>query len=128
MTSVCSILIAAQQLSLLVLIGDLPDEPHVPSARQMERQLSQLLVRLTVRSLEGSTPEARAPGQDYTWQMSWRLVFTWQCPIMFIGYSTLFYFIGLSIVVCSPLIQGAEWGPGVWVSIFRLSKMKSNRC
>ena len=117
MTSVCGILIAAQQLSLLALLGELPADPHAPSAKHMERQLSQLLAHSLVQLRPTTNSEIGTTEQQRKWQLSWKMIFTWQCPIMFIGYSTLFYFVGLSVVVCSPLISGEDWGPGVWVSL-----------
>lgn len=83
----------------------------------IERQLSQLLTRGSARRREGRDSEGNATEHMSEWQFSWRLIFTWQCPMMFIGYSTLFYFIGLTVVVCSPLIYGKPWGPEIWVSV-----------
>lgn len=100
MTSVCGILIAAQQISLLTLLGDLPPDQHAASATKVRRHLGQLFCEV-----------------DGQWRLSWRMIFTWQVPMMFIGYSFLFYFIGLTVVVCTPLIRREEWGPNIYVSI-----------
>jgi hypothetical protein len=113
MTSVPGLLIAAQQLSLLALIGDLPAQPQDTSLKNIERQLSQILAREDVRRL---SPDEDAVEYPYKWQLSWRMIFTWQCPMMFIGYSFLFYFIGLTVVICSPLIYRVAWGPPIYVS------------
>ncbi len=106
MTSVCGILIGAQQISLLVLVGDLPEDPHAPSRKRMERHLSQLLIP---RSAGGTSETGDAALE---WQRSWKQIFTWQVPLMFVAYSFLFYFIGLTTVVCAPLINWTGMGPG----------------
>ena len=110
MTSVCGILIGAQQISLLVLVGDLPEDPHAPSRKRMERHLSQLLIP---RSAGGTSETGDAALE---WQRSWKQIFTWQVPLMFVAYSFLFYFIGLTTIVCAPLINWTEWGPEIYVS------------
>ena len=106
MTSVCGILIAAQQLSLLTLIGELPPEAQAPAPRDIRRHLNLLLKK------QQSEP---GDGARESWRLSWNSIFTWQCPMMFIGYSFLFYFVGLTVVVCTPLINREEWGPSIYV-------------
>ena len=49
------------------------------------------------------------------WQPRWKMIFVWQCPTMFLSYSVCFYLIGLTIFVCSPLIQG-DSGSQAYVS------------
>ena len=44
------------------------------------------------------------------------MIFTWQCPIMFLSYSVLFFLAGLTILVCTPLIMGHSWDAGYSVS------------
>jgi hypothetical protein len=108
MTSVCGILIAAQQVSLLMLIGELPEDPTNTSSKSLRRHVSQILVEL---------PKPEANGEDrMRWCISWRLIFAWQCPMMFFGYSTLLYFIGLTVIVITPLIEGRT-GPPIKVAI-----------
>jgi len=103
MTSVCGILIAAQQVSLLMLIGELPEDPHSADSKTFRRHVSQILVE---------KPKPEATGEDrMRWCVSWRLIFAWQCPMMFFGYSTLLYFIGLTVIVITPLIEGETGAP-----------------
>jgi hypothetical protein len=115
MTSVPGLLIAAQQLSLLALIGDLPAQPQDTSLKKIERHLSQILAKKDL-PLPGPHENENAVEFPYKWQLSWRMIFTWQCPMMFIGYSFLFYFIGLTVVICSPLVYRVAWGPEIYVS------------
>ncbi len=50
------------------------------------------------------------------WTVWWKMVFTWQIPMMFPGYSFLCYTVGLTILACTPLIQRQAWGPESKVS------------
>jgi len=121
-TSICGIFLATQQLALLALIGDIPEEPDDPKTTTvLRRHLSQILAEKQPTVISPSQGVEAAHGSfqygrgDASWEISWRLIFSWQCPMMFIGYSTLFYMIGLSTVVCTPLFQ-EEWGPNCYVS------------
>ncbi|KAK3315431.1 hypothetical protein B0H66DRAFT_565355 [Apodospora peruviana] len=40
----------------------------------------------------------------------WNMIFTWQAPIMLLGYSIIGFFMGLVIFVCTPLYDGHD-GP-----------------
>ena len=111
MTSVCGILIAAQQVSLLTLIGDLPEQHHAASRKRIERHLSQLLISRP--RTDGTSEHGQSSLQ---WERCWKQIFTWQVPLMFVAYSFLFYFIGLTVVVCTPMFDGTEWGPKYYVS------------
>lgn len=98
---------------MLSLMGELPEgreNCRKVSAKTMRRHLGQILIEVA-----GSESEAVAGGG--VWVLSWRLVFTWQCPMMFIAYSTLFYIVGLSVVVLTPLIK-EDWGENCYVSFF----------
>ncbi|KAK3376798.1 hypothetical protein B0T24DRAFT_229707 [Lasiosphaeria ovina] len=112
-TSVFGIFLAAQQLSLLSLMGELPEDHAATSARVMTRHLGQVLGRAKRKGAGAATGDGEAAGQDlsYTdgWVLNWRLIFNWQCPMMFIAYSTLFYMVGLTVVACTPLLT-EEWG------------------
>ncbi|KAK3690092.1 hypothetical protein B0T22DRAFT_462978 [Podospora appendiculata] len=122
-TSICGIFLSAQQLTLLSLIGDLPEGPNTPSAAMMRRHLSQILYEK--KGPRGSTPadgEAATVGSGSQWVLSWRQVFAWQCPMMFIAYSTVFYMVGLTVVVCTPLIW-EDWGPNSYMAVAYIASM-----
>lgn len=36
----------------------------------------------------------------------WKMMFTWQCPMMFMAYSVISFLGGLTIYVCTPLFNG----------------------
>ncbi|KAK3940916.1 hypothetical protein QBC46DRAFT_312694 [Diplogelasinospora grovesii] len=134
-TSICGIFLSAQQLSMLSLIGELPAGGYeMMSARMLERHLNQMLahrkkqgLRRLVRETaaaeeeeEGRGGEAQNEGKE--WTLCWRLVFTWQCPMMFIAYATLFYIIGLTVVVCTPLIW-EDFGPNSYIAVAYIATM-----
>lgn len=39
----------------------------------------------------------------------WNMVFTWQAPVMLMSYSTIFFLLGLSIFVLTPLYDGRNF-------------------
>jgi hypothetical protein len=39
----------------------------------------------------------------------WNMVFTWQAPIMLMSYSVVFFLMGLTIYVLTPLYDGREF-------------------
>ncbi|KAE9380913.1 hypothetical protein N431DRAFT_459827 [Stipitochalara longipes BDJ] len=108
--ALCGVLLAAQQVTALSLLGPLPknSSPAV-SYKAILRYLPQMLVRTSVAPLD---PEGRDSDYDLgEWTVRWKMVFTWQIPMMFTGYSFLCYIIGLTILACTPLIQRQPWGP-----------------
>ncbi|KAF2464796.1 uncharacterized protein BDR25DRAFT_319053 [Lindgomyces ingoldianus] len=113
MTSVCGILISAQQVSLLTLVGDLPVDPLAASSKTIQRHLNQILIDCQP-PIRDSDEAAHEYSQQ--WVLSWKQIFTWQCPMMFFGYSTLLYFVGLTVIVCTPLIEERK-GPTINVAI-----------
>lgn len=54
------------------------------------------------------------------WEPRWKMVFTWQCPAMFLAYSVLGFLSGLTLFVCTPLIRMRPWGAESNVSCFTL--------
>lgn len=60
-----------------------------------------------------SQPERSGVG---SWKPRWKMVFTWQCPMMFMSYSVCLFLLGLTMFVCTPLIRGDDWGPASNVS------------
>lgn len=55
-------------------------------------------------------------GGTEEWRLCWKMIFIWQCPIMCLSYSVLFFLSGLMIFVCTPLIRGDSWNTGYNVS------------
>ena len=51
------------------------------------------------------------------WKPRWKMIFTWQCPMMFMSYSVCLFGLGLTMFVCTPLIQGDPWSTDSDVSV-----------
>ena len=51
------------------------------------------------------------------WKPRWKLIFIWQCPIMFMSYSVCSFIAGLTLFVCSPLVHGDHWSTDSYVRI-----------
>ncbi|KAK1779626.1 hypothetical protein QBC45DRAFT_441713 [Copromyces sp. CBS 386.78] len=57
------------------------------------------------------------------WTFSWRVMFVWQCPTMLIAYSTVFYMVGLFVVVCTPVLETRKWGPDSYVAVVYMASL-----
>lgn len=103
MWSVFGILVAAQQMSMLYSVGDLPKDHAVVPTETLRRHLFQFLVEVPVsrRSFTLTRMDRERPRPK--WQLSWKSIFIWQLPLMAFGYAFLLYIIGLTVVVCTPL-------------------------
>ena len=108
--SICGILLAAQQVAAFSLLGPFPENPSADGARKAILRYLPHMLRKT--SMQVSHNEARNPEYDLgEWTVRWKMVFTWQVPMMFMAYSFLCYILGLTIMACSPLLQRQPWGP-----------------
>lgn len=57
------------------------------------------------------------------WTFSWKVIFVWQCPIMLIAYSTVFYMVGLFVFVCTPVLEVRKWGPESYVAVVYMASL-----
>ena len=107
--SILGILLAAQQISVLEILGPVPHASEASFETTLGRYVPLLLVQSNV------TPSAAAHEHDkgnmggICWVPKWKMIFTWQCPIMFMSYSVCLFLAGLTLVVCTPLIKGQKW-------------------
>ena len=108
--SVLGILLSAQQMAVFHFLGEIPRSDST-IARAMVDRYRPLLIESTTRNgpgrrknrqtLETETPRFR-PKRS--------MVFTWQCPMMFMSYSVCLFLLGLTMVVITPLIRIRERG------------------
>lgn len=92
------------------------DEAHgEPGSKKMDvgRYLPLMLTEVRQHPYRA---ELRRDVHEMTWRPRYKMVFTWQCPIMFMSYSVCSYLAGLTIYVCTPLIRGNVWSAGSNVS------------
>ncbi|KAI9699598.1 MAG: hypothetical protein M1820_007097 [Bogoriella megaspora] len=103
--SILGIALAAQQLAVLNILGELPEESESEAAMgSLNRYLHLMLSR-----------QYRLKPRP-----KWKMVFIWQCPTMFMSYSLSFFLLGLTLLVCTPLIRGGAWNTNKAVAIFYL--------
>ncbi len=111
MLSILGILVAAQQVAVLTLLG----EPKVSRASGHIRRYRPLLLAEVGEREFDVRPYSDGSSRS-NWGPRWKMVFIWQCPMMFLSYSVCFFLAGLTLYVCTPLIRGAQWSEGVNVS------------
>ncbi|KAK3388464.1 hypothetical protein B0T20DRAFT_364515 [Sordaria brevicollis] len=93
---------------------------HSPSAAHVEAQAGHTLDhgkpsdQAVVVVEVATTPTAREPQK---WVLSPRKLFVWQCSIMVVAWSAVFYLMGLSVVVCTPLLENDEWEPDSYAAV-----------
>lgn len=107
--SICGILLAAQQIAVLQLLGKPPTQTYsgFPEKADVRRFLPLMLSEVRARgSRTDSVCDSNSVGE---WKPRWKMVFVWQCPIMFLSYSVCLFLAGLTLFVCTPLIKGDAW-------------------
>jgi hypothetical protein len=105
--SVLGILLAAQQVAVLNFLGPLPSSKKV---REVDVCLGRYLPVLLSHNGSQYVPRRK-------------MVFTWQCPLMFMSYSVCAFLAGLTVLVCTPLIhRNGGWNEGCNVSTTQVSK------
>jgi hypothetical protein len=113
--SILGILLSAQQAAVLNLMGELPGDCISPFAKaDVRRYLILMLSENQPRELQSESHTGRS-GLG-VWKPRWKMVFTWQCPIMFMSYAVCLFLAGLTIFVCTPLIRGGKWSTSANVS------------
>ncbi|ORY14674.1 hypothetical protein BCR34DRAFT_560042 [Clohesyomyces aquaticus] len=110
--SILGILLSAQQIAVLHALGPLPPTSKPEHIETAIRCYSPLLLA-NPNKLNLSLPNLNATPRR-------KMVFTWQCPMMFMAYSVISFLFGLTILVCTPLIRRQEWNSGCNIAIMYL--------
>ena len=94
-------------MAVLELLGELgtSDDPLIVN-EEVERYLS----LMTRRPRKGLGEDVTSPGSQG--KLQWKWIFIWQAPAMLVSYSVTLFLLGLTLYVCTPLIQGHGWTPG----------------
>jgi len=125
--SILGILLPAQQITVLRLLG----KPSASSKHALNttEEIRRFLPLFLTKKEEPSPRTGLYPGSNELgeWRPRWKMVFTWQCPIMFMSYSVCFFSAGLTIYVCTPLIRRDSWSANSNVSQRRLPSTLSRR-
>ena len=119
--SILAIMLAAQQVAVLQILGKPPTSltGGYKEKEEIRRFLPLMLSEdkpSRRRLLTGSTL-----GEDNSsilgkWRPRWKMVFVWQCPMMFLSYSISAFLLGLTLFVCTPLIRNDSWNTSSNVS------------
>lgn len=119
--SILGILLSAQQLVVLNILDTVPDSRSPSVAEKAVKRYLPLMLSMTAQpDIEAeSQPSSGGLGK---WKPRWKMVFTWQCPMMFMSYSVCLFLAGLTILVCTPLIRGVVWSEGANVNISYISR------
>ena len=120
--SILGILMAAQQTSVLHLLGK-PAPSAVDDCLEKTNMHRFLPLILTEKrpQIPRSARSLDLGGGNKKWRPRWKMVFIWQCPIMFMSYSVCFFLIGLTLFVCTPLIRADSWNTACNVGSAMLS-------
>jgi hypothetical protein len=108
--TILGILLSAQQIAVLNMLGPIPQKGHSEMTARIVRHYLPLLL-----SVDENT-STRFGTDLEKWKPRWKMIFTWQCPIMFLSYSVVLFLAGLTLIVCTPLIRKEPWGNGSNVS------------
>ena len=103
------LLLGAQQAAVLDLLGEPREhsDPHITTI-DLNRYLP-LMLRVRRARTSSGIPEIGGP--------RWKMIFIWQCPVMFMSWSAGLFYMGLVILVCSPLIQRSQSDAELIVSV-----------
>ncbi|KAF2247983.1 hypothetical protein BU26DRAFT_393026, partial [Trematosphaeria pertusa] len=104
--SILGILLSASQATVLHILGPLPSPAKTS---RYHNAIQRYVPILLSRTSDG-------------WKPRMKMVFTWQCPMMFMAYSVCAFLAGLTILVCTPLIrrEGA-WNAGCNIAVMYLT-------
>ena len=121
--SILAILLAAQQLSVLQLLGR-PNRQALNDRSDGKADIDRYLPMMLSEIPQPYSASERLEPQERLrkWRPRWKMIFTWQCPIMFMSYSVLLFMAGLTILVCTPLVREKEWETGSNVNLRNAQK------
>lgn len=106
--SILGIMLSAQQIVVLSLLGELPERgTSRATLKRLDRYLPLILSKQLSREIE--TESQTAKNEIGVWRPRWKMVFTWQCATMFMSYALIGFLAGLTLLVCTPLIRGGKW-------------------
>ncbi|KAG8531349.1 uncharacterized protein KY384_002978 [Bacidia gigantensis] len=118
--SILGILLSAQQITVFQLLGKPPNDlkDRDSTIKSIRRFLPLILSEVSPSRTYAET--ANDLGEIGRWRPRWKMVFIWQCPVMFMSYSVSLFMAGLTIFVCTPLIRFEGWTTGANIAVFYL--------
>ena len=112
--SLLGILLSAQQASAIEHLG----KPNLDSANEAKE--AHRYMPLILSPMDSTRNK---------WVLKRRMIFVWQCPIMFMSYSVWTFVCGMTLYVTTPLIRREwdHWTVGVNVSATSLGSSLGGR-
>jgi hypothetical protein len=102
--AILGILLSASEVTVLHILGPLRPHRTDSASNDAFNRYKPLLLSQECNDAQIYTPR-------------WKMVFTWQGPLMFMSYSVCTFLAGLTILVCTPFIrEGGKWSEGHSVS------------
>jgi hypothetical protein len=100
--SIFAILLSSSQAFIFNALN--PPSLQLNSSGDFRRYLALILVAPPDRMRSLAEDGGRDSPQDYA--IRWKMVFTWQAPMMLMAYAVIFFLAGLTVYVCTPLFKG----------------------
>lgn len=115
--SIFGFCISAEQISILSFLG--PVGKGGINCEWTTRSIRRYLaVMLSEVRPEPCKTEAQVTGLGVgVWKLKWKAVFMWQCPFMFLTYDVGLFVFGLTVNICTPLLNGDKWSEAWLVSL-----------
>jgi hypothetical protein len=105
---VVAILLSSSQAFIFKALN--PPSTQPDSGGDFRRYLA-LIIVVPPDGMRHVAEDSRGEGsQNYA--IRWKMVFTWQAPMMLMAYSVIFFMVGLTVYVCTPLFNGEANTPG----------------
>ena len=126
----CSLVLSILSMLLSSSQAFIFDSLNVPtedegSSGDYRRYLS-IILKSRTKEFVGLGEEGSNPRKIKEWSPRWRMVFTWQCPMMFMAYAVCFFLIGLTLFICTALINGEKRTGAAKVRILLLRLQAAN--
>ncbi|KAL8746583.1 MAG: hypothetical protein Q9190_001427 [Brigantiaea leucoxantha] len=126
--AILGVMIAAQQVTILEILGVRRTQKGDPmlTTADVRRYLPLMLTQVhpTQDGPRSSVDINMGPQREVQigeWRPRWKMVFTWQVPVMFMSYSACLFIAGLTIYICTPLLRGEEWSPSSNIAVVYLA-------
>jgi hypothetical protein len=111
--SILAILLSSSQAFIFTSLNEPTAELHSNGDYRRYLALIMDIPRLSVARSGEDSGNQRASA----FKPRWKMVFTWQSPMMFMAYGVGFFLLGLTLYVCAPFFNGEVWTAGVKVSL-----------
>jgi len=99
---------SAQQITVLSIMDKIPRKVDSPGAIDSIRHFLPILLT-EIQSPPIETESEPSINKIGIWRPKWKMIYLWQCPQMFMSYSVGLFLAGLTVLVCTPLIERRLW-------------------